>query len=184
MFVFADLRPWPVNRLPPECQETIKPPHFSQDVLNSSMPDQRHCAHVHERPPLKASIEYSEQDTGCTDLIRAHAAAMVREYEQYHRLPPPARHRLDYEPAGCVFRTPQWFKLRSPVSSKMVYMGNINIVIVGLVLLDEEMAWVIKSTMQTTLNSFCHWCPLWEAERSHHDHAHPHRTLATSALEE
>uniref|UniRef100_A0AAQ5XU35 ADAM metallopeptidase with thrombospondin type 1 motif, 16 n=1 Tax=Amphiprion ocellaris TaxID=80972 RepID=A0AAQ5XU35_AMPOC len=51
--------------------------------------------------------------------------------------------------------------------------GNINIVIVGLVLLDEEQdGLVINHHADHTLNSFCHWqSTLGGREGRHHDHA-------------
>ncbi|CAG6015861.1 unnamed protein product [Menidia menidia] len=51
--------------------------------------------------------------------------------------------------------------------------GNINIVIVGLVLLDEEQdGLVINHHADHTLNSFCHWqSTLGDRESRHHDHA-------------
>ncbi|TNN02330.1 hypothetical protein fugu_009817 [Takifugu bimaculatus] len=51
--------------------------------------------------------------------------------------------------------------------------GNINIVIVGLVLLDEEQeGLVINHHADHTLNSFCHWqSTLRGREGRHHDHA-------------
>ncbi|XP_020490234.1 A disintegrin and metalloproteinase with thrombospondin motifs 16 [Labrus bergylta] len=51
--------------------------------------------------------------------------------------------------------------------------GNINIVIVGLVLLDEEQdGLVINHHADHTLNSFCHWqSTLGGREGQHHDHA-------------
>ncbi|TMS10701.1 A disintegrin and metalloproteinase with thrombospondin motifs 16, partial [Larimichthys crocea] len=51
--------------------------------------------------------------------------------------------------------------------------GNINIVIVGLVLLDEEQdGLVISHHADHTLNSFCHWqSTLGGREGRHHDHA-------------
>ncbi|MED6248810.1 A disintegrin and metalloproteinase with thrombospondin motifs 16, partial [Ataeniobius toweri] len=51
--------------------------------------------------------------------------------------------------------------------------GNINIVIVGLVLLDEEQdGLVVNHHADHTLNSFCHWqSTLGGREGRHHDHA-------------
>ncbi|XP_061574256.1 A disintegrin and metalloproteinase with thrombospondin motifs 16 [Cololabis saira] len=51
--------------------------------------------------------------------------------------------------------------------------GNINIVIVGLILLDEEQdGLVINHHADHTLNSFCHWqSTLRGREGRHHDHA-------------
>nr|XP_015804609.1 A disintegrin and metalloproteinase with thrombospondin motifs 16 isoform X1 [Nothobranchius furzeri] len=51
--------------------------------------------------------------------------------------------------------------------------GNINIVIVGLVLLDEEQdGLMISHHADHTLNSFCHWqSTLGSREGRHHDHA-------------